>query len=225
MESINYQRAAKCSQLFMGIIIAAIVAIVVLPSTAHNGISLVVFIAYAVVAYHWAEALNKNAVMWAVIGIIPLVGFIALCILANQTSKIFKANGLKLGFFGEQVVPTTDDVKVRTTDHTKASRCLGAYGGLLLIAGVWSEFATLNTAVIIIGCIALAITSYYWAEALKKNKVLWFTLALIPVVNIITYFLLWRHTDNTFKADGGKYGFWGNVETPPKSEDKKPNKL
>jgi hypothetical protein len=51
-------------------------------------------------AYYWAEALNKNKWLFGALGIIPGVNFITLLVLINHTHKVFKADGVKLGFFG-----------------------------------------------------------------------------------------------------------------------------
>lgn len=51
--------------------------------------------------YKLAEAIGRSAVVWAILG---LIGFLLLWIpqllLLNESNKAFKAQGMKIGFFG-----------------------------------------------------------------------------------------------------------------------------
>lgn len=97
---INHAKASKCYQWSIWAIVGLIISAVVFQPVDQTAFTVGAYIIYAIIAYHWAGALAKRKWLWAVITLTPIINIVAVLMLANETTKACKADGIKMGFFG-----------------------------------------------------------------------------------------------------------------------------
>lgn len=62
-------------------------------------------LAYAIFSFNLARAIGATPWVWTIVAFVPLLNFLAALLLLNKTNGVFKANGIKVGFFGGVKAP------------------------------------------------------------------------------------------------------------------------
>lgn len=94
-------------------------------------------------------------------------------------------------------------------DHQKASDSYQFLVGSIFawIALAFTPYAELGLFI----WAAWPFNNFRWAGSVGKNRWLWFFLGAIPVVNLFSFLLLMRATNNACKANDMRRGFFGQI--------------
>lgn len=100
---MNLEKASNCHGFIIISILVYYLAFFLLSQSpdARAVIALVAWVANIVLGYNLASALDKDKFLWLALGIFgPLLLWIPHLLLINSANKLFKSNGMKIGFFG-----------------------------------------------------------------------------------------------------------------------------
>lgn len=108
---MNLETASKYHRYIIVSILVAIISFYLLKEfpNIRGGIGISLWLFNVFCCYKLAESINKQAILWAFLGLLGFaIIWIPQLLLINAANKLFKAEGMKIGFLGGASKATQD---------------------------------------------------------------------------------------------------------------------